>query len=84
MAALHFHGWEDAITNFAPSQYTKEMVQQHLERLEKKDYKIPPDLLASCPKFHRDLCCVSSSRVRAFLKCIVIIFFAHKESPNLH
>ncbi|CAK9859198.1 unnamed protein product [Sphagnum jensenii] len=53
MVALHFHGWDDAITNFAPSQYTKEMVQQHLERLEKKDYKIPPDLLASWPKFHR-------------------------------
>jgi hypothetical protein len=53
MVALHFHGWEDAITNFAPSQYTKEMVQQHFERLEKKDYKIPPDLLASWPKFLR-------------------------------
>ncbi|CAK9193680.1 unnamed protein product [Sphagnum troendelagicum] len=44
MVALHFHAREDAITNFAPSQYTKEMVQQHLERSEKKDYKIPPDL----------------------------------------
>jgi hypothetical protein len=53
MAALHFHRWEDAITNFAPSQYTKEMVQQDLERLEKKEYKIPPDILASWPKFHR-------------------------------
>jgi hypothetical protein len=53
MVALHFHGWEDAITNFAPSQYTKEMVQQHLERLEEKDYTIPPDLLASWRKFHR-------------------------------
>ncbi len=51
MASLHYRGWDDAVTNFAPSQYNKEAVEEHLQRVEKKRYSIPAALLQYWSQF---------------------------------
>ncbi|CAM6051912.1 unnamed protein product [Sphagnum compactum] len=51
MASLHYRGWDDAVTNFAPSQYNKEAVEKYLQRVEKKRYSIPAALLQYWSQF---------------------------------